>query len=43
MERGRNAWKSYSDRTSRQTRKKLSSDYIEFISENKTERGCVNA
>ena len=41
MER-ENAWKSYSDKDLDKL-EKLSSDYIEFISENKTERECVNA
>ena len=41
MER-ENAWKSYSDKDLDKL-EKLSADYIEFISENKTERECVNA
>ncbi len=41
MER-ENAWKAYGDKELGEL-EKLSSDYIEFISENKTERECVNA
>ena len=39
MER-ENAWKSYSDKDLDKL-EKLSKNYIEFISENKTERECV--
>ncbi len=41
MER-KNAWKDYDDEQLAEL-EKLSADYIEFISNNKTERECVNA